>query len=364
MLNASPADEPPVTSRVTLYRRFERLQDPSEALKILRCYLPSCPARVQAVCTPQKYYRRDDGREDRFIVRVDTATTTGQRDAFVFKGYADDRGQQIMHAFHAMAPCPECPPDTCPVSRPLAYVPQERLLISRWTPGPTVWAHLERGDTAVLARIPSALTHLYRAPVRPEATTSAWTLLDEALRRCAMVCTRWPAATTTLHPLMAALQEGLPFLDPTPAALVHGDLKPEHCLWNGRHVTLIDLDSFCYTDPAYDAGRLLARVHRQCLHHPALMPRVQQILATFRTTFLSAVPTVSARNIAFYYALQYAREICRDLCSVQVREDWPRVIASYAHYAMSALQTDVWPDGERRSSTPRFARTWAAAAAS
>jgi hypothetical protein len=202
-----------------LYRRFERLQDPAEALKILQCYLPSCPARVQAVCPPPKYYRRDDGREDRFIVRVDTATTTGQRDAFVFKGYADDRGQQIMHAFHTMATCRACPPDTCPVSRPLAYVPQERLLISRWTPGPTVWAHVERGDTAVLARIPSVLTHLYRAPVRPEATTSAWTLLDEALRRCALVCTRWPAATATVHPLMAALQEGLPFLDPTPQLL-------------------------------------------------------------------------------------------------------------------------------------------------
>jgi aminoglycoside phosphotransferase (APT) family kinase protein len=163
---------------------------------------------------------------------------------------------------------------------------------------------------------------------------------------------------------MAALQEALPLLDPTPAALVHGDLKPEHCLWNGRHLTLIDLDSFCYTDPAYDAGRLLARVHRQCLPHPALMPRVRQILATFRAAFLSAVPTVSARNVSFYYALQFAREICRDLCFLQVPADWRGVIASYAHYAMSALQTDVWPDGKQRSSTPRFARARAAPAAS
>jgi Phosphotransferase enzyme family len=364
VLNASPADLPPVTSRVTLHRRFERLQDPSEALKILQCYVPSCPARVQAVCTPQKYYRRDDGRDDRFIVRVDTATTTGQREAFVFKGYADDRGQEIMHAFHAMATCRACPPDTCPVSRPLAYVPHERLLISRWVHGQTVWAHIERGYSDVLARIPSVLTHLYRAEVRPEVATTAQALLDEALTRCAMVCQRRPAATGTVQPLMAALQEALPLLDPTPAALVHGDLKPEHCLWNGRHMTLIDLDSFCYTDPAYDAGRLLARLHRQCLPHPALMPRVRQILATFRAAFLSAVPTVSARNVSFYYALQFAREICRDLCFPQVPADWPRVIASYAHYAMSALQTDVWPNGKQRSSTPRFARARAAPAAS
>jgi aminoglycoside phosphotransferase (APT) family kinase protein len=297
-------------------------------------------------------------------VRVDTATSTGERDAFVFKGYADDRGQEIMHAFHAIGTCRACPPDTCPVSKPLAYIPHERLLISRWVHGQTVWAHLKRGASAVLAHIPSVLTHLYRAEARPEAATSARTLLDQALMRCEMVCTRWPAAAGTVQPLMAALQEGLSFLDRTPPALVHGDLKPEHCFWNGRHVTLIDLDSFCYTDPAYDAGRLLARLHRQCLHHPALMPHVRQMLATFRTAFLSTVPTVSARNVSFYYALQFAREIGRDLCSVQVPADWPRVIASYAHYARSALRTDVWPDGERRSTKPRCARTSSAPAAS
>jgi hypothetical protein len=77
-----------------------------------------------------------------------------------------------MRAFHAMATCPECPPDTCPVSRPLAYLPQERLLISRWAHGQTVWAHLERGDSGVLARIPSVLTHLYRAEARPTWTAA------------------------------------------------------------------------------------------------------------------------------------------------------------------------------------------------
>jgi aminoglycoside phosphotransferase (APT) family kinase protein len=200
--------------------------------------------------------------------------------------------------------------------------------------------------------------------VRSDAATSAQTLLDEALTKCEKACKRWPAAAETVKPLMAALQEALPRLDPTPPALVHGDLKPDHCLWNGRHVTLVDFDRSCYTDPAYDAGRFLAMLHRQCLRHPALMPRVPQMLATFHAAFLSAVPAVSARNIAFYYARTFARKIYPDLVQLHVPADWPRVVEPYARYAMSALQTDVWPDGRRRSSTPRSARTWAAPAAS
>jgi aminoglycoside phosphotransferase (APT) family kinase protein len=142
-----------------------------------------------------------------------------------------------------------------------------------------------------------------------------------------------------VHPLMAALQEALPLLDSAPPALVHGDLNPDHCFWNGRHVTLIDLDNFRYTDPAYDAGRFLAMLQRQCLPHPALMARAPQMLATFRGAYLTAVPTVSTRNIAFYYALTFARKIYVDLVDLHVPADWPKVVESYAHFAMSALQT-------------------------
>jgi hypothetical protein len=325
-----------------LRKRFEQLQDPSAALEILRTDVPSYPARVEAVCTPQKFYRSHDGHDDRFVVRVDTVTMTGQREAFVFKGYAADCGQRIMHVFHAMATCPQCPPDTCPVSRPLAYLPQERLLISRWARGQSVWAHLKCGDSDVLARIPSVLAHLYQAEVRPEAVMTAQALLDEkVLPYREKALKRWPAAAATVQPLMAALQEALPLLDPTPPALIHGDLHTRNCLWNGRHVTLIDLDSFRYTDPAYDAGRFLGMLHRKCLRRPALMARAPQMLATFRAAFLSAVPAVSARNIAFYYALTLARLIYEDLGHLHVPADWPRVVEPSAHYAMAALQTGV-----------------------
>jgi Phosphotransferase enzyme family len=353
VLNPTPAetaDDPTALLR----QRFEQLQDPAVALEILDSYVPSCPARVQAICTPQKYHhdtrktdwtlggrREPNGRDDRFVVRVDTVTTTGEHETFVFKGYADDRGQRIMHLFHTMAACPECPPDTCPVSRPLAYLPQERVLISRWVHGQTVWAHLERGNSDLLQRIPSVLLHLYRSEVRPEAATTAQTRLEEALTKCERACKGWPASAATVQPLMAALQEALPLLDPTPPALVHGDLKPEHCYWNGRHVTLIDFDRSCYTDPAYDAGRFLAQLHRQYLRHPALMPHVPQMLATFRAAFLRVVPAASARNIAFYYALTFARQIDVDLGHLPVPADWPSVVEPYAHYAMSALQTGV-----------------------
>ena len=53
VLNPTPAAmaEAP---RVTLRQRFEQLQDPSVALAILDSYMPSCPARVVAICTPHK----------------------------------------------------------------------------------------------------------------------------------------------------------------------------------------------------------------------------------------------------------------------------------------------------------------------
>jgi hypothetical protein len=106
-----------------------------------------------------------------------------------------------------------------------------------------------------------------------------------------------------------------------------------------------------------DDGRFLGILQRQCLRHPALMARAPEMLATFRAAFLRAVPAVSARNIAFYYALTLARKMYRDLYSLKVPADWRKVVAAYTSYAISALQTEVWPVGQRQSSTPRFART-------
>jgi hypothetical protein len=94
------------------------------------------------------------------------------------------------------------------------------------------------------------------------------------------------------------------------------------------------------------------------------MARVPEMFATFRAAFLTVAPAVSGRNVSFYYALSFARKIYRDLLCQQVPADWPRVVASYARHALSALQADGWPDGEPRSSTPRSARTRAALTAS
>jgi hypothetical protein len=71
------------------------------------------------------------------------------------------------------------------------------------------------------------------------------------------------------------------------------------------------------------------------------MAHAPQMLATFRTAFLHAVPVASARNIAFYYALTLARQIYKDLGNLHVPADWRGIVEPYAHYAMSALQTGV-----------------------
>jgi hypothetical protein len=49
-----------------------------------------------------------------------------------------------------------------------------------------VWAHVERGDTDVLAGIPSVLVHLYQSQVIAAAATTAQTLLDDVVTKCEM----------------------------------------------------------------------------------------------------------------------------------------------------------------------------------
>jgi hypothetical protein len=72
---AETADDP----RAIWHTRVEQFQKPSAALEILRSYVPSCPTRVEAVCTPQQYLCRENGGGGRFVVRVDVLAAGDER---------------------------------------------------------------------------------------------------------------------------------------------------------------------------------------------------------------------------------------------------------------------------------------------
>ncbi|HSF33947.1 MAG TPA: aminoglycoside phosphotransferase family protein, partial [Candidatus Tectomicrobia bacterium] len=97
-------------------------------------------------------------------------------------------------------------------------------------------------------------------------------LSERTPEREAQVVQRWGSVLTTIcpalarhverlgHRLAAELEAQVQMRGP-----VHGDFHPANVLWDGNHVTLIDLDEMAYGDPLVDVGRFLASLRVSAL---------------------------------------------------------------------------------------------------
>src|SRR5207249_4811430 len=200
-------------------------------------------------------------------------------------------------------------PDRNGLCLPIAFLPQERLLIFPWVQGPFL-SEISDGRKPELlrqaARLAASLHHL---DLVPEALTTAQMLVDETRAWFDRLRARWPEAAPIVEPVMEAAQAALPCLEPTQPAPVHGDMAAGQFLWTGERLVLLDLDMFGYTDPAYDAGHFLAQLQRRCVWDLTVRDHERQWLASFRDAYFAAMPDVSPRNVSFYRGLTLLRKI-------------------------------------------------------
>jgi len=325
--------KPSLEQRSNLRAQLARLQQPDEALDVLRPVLPSDIQPGGVTCSVASVHA------DRFVMGVQAGSDDGKERAYALKVYADDIGQHVWT--HARNLAERLPRNHHGICLPLAYVPQERMLVFPWVDGRYLSEIVDDRKPELLrlaARIAADLHHL---AIVPEEVTTAQMLFDETRARCDRLRARWPETTAMIEPLMATLEKTLAFLDPADPSPVHGDLAAGQFLWTGNRLVLLDLDMFGYTDPAYDAGHFLAQLERRCLIDPTVRTFAPQWLGSFRESYLEAMPMVSPRNISFYRGMTLIRKIytiCR-----REPDRWPQLVPKLANHARQALQEVASP---------------------
>ena len=291
--------------RRTLAERRARLSSPRAVLEVLGAHLGGePPLSASAVLL--------DASPDRFVLRVEAQMPGGGHNLYAFKVYADGRGERLWRIAQALREEEARAGRDAPLCLPLAYVPQLGLAVFPWVHGVALREAIRGADAAHLglaARDAAAtLAWVHRAQIPAEAPRTAQSSLERAYLRCAKFA-RWPDALGVVQPLLSALTEALPSLEPSPATFVHGDPGPANLLYDGRRWVLIDLDRCGLGDPAHDIGYLLAQLVRRGLEQPALAPHVPQAAATLEDRYRQLMPMVPARNIAFYFAVTLAQKL-------------------------------------------------------
>lgn len=326
--------------RVAVHGRFEELMEPETALAVVQRHVPSAARAVSAVCSLAREPR------NRFVVRVDVGMADGSEATYALKGYVDERGEEIIDLYRALSRDFQERRKPSPVILPLGYARDERLLITPWVHGISFADALRAGQSDViedaLAHAPRALAALHASRIAPEAPTTAQNMVQATVERWQRHYhpRRIPEAREVVAPLTDLLQATLPHLPPSsPPTLVHGDPAPGNFLLDGEW-RLLDLDSYGYADPAYDAGYFLARLEHECLLLPAFRDRTQEVVARMHRACLDAMPKASASNMAFYYGMTLIRKVLSQYLHTPPAERdarWPGDVAHVVARATHAL---------------------------
>jgi Ser/Thr protein kinase RdoA (MazF antagonist) len=242
----------------------------------------------------------------RAIVRLDiqaTDATSGQPVArrYYAKVYRDaGEARRSYQAQEALFQAVSSANSPLIVAKPVAHLDELHTVVTTEVPGISLSKIIKRGEqqepaARAAARAVAAFHRLaVAAPPRPFAEDV--TRLREAE---ALLGSAHPGLAAQVSAMVEAIVAGLAT---APAALIHGDLKPDHMLVNGDRVALIDFDLCATADPMIDVAHLLA-----FLGKAQERARTSQADTTAADLFLSEyfahVPDTWKSRLPLYHAM-------------------------------------------------------------
>jgi hypothetical protein len=250
------------------------LTDPTTAQALLQESIgrEAHPGIRIAECVPEVVRYKPGSRCTlKYQLRYDTSDHSWP-ETVVVKTHQGDKGANAFGAMRALWATGLALGDVVTISRPLAYLPESRVLVQAAIPGDAslkdtirTALSIDNGPAldelrAQLHRTAEGLAALHRCGVRYGRTHTWDDELAEVRDVVARLSTTVPALTDAANPLLTRLQALAETVSPGHPAPAHHDFRPAQVLLHDRGVGFIDFDGFCMAEPALDIGRFRAKL--------------------------------------------------------------------------------------------------------
>ena len=251
------------------------LVDADDAAAVLQQALRSAGHDVEvAGCLPE-VVRYKPGSRCTIVYRMAYRGTPGP-DPLVAKTHQGDKGRTAWEAMRALWAQHAVTDPVVTLAEPLAYLPEERVLVQGPVPEERTLKDLAREAFAaaadggsphllddlrtVLERTAVALAALHGSGAR-YGRTATW---DEELAEVREVVARLgatvPRIGTAADPLLTRLEALHASVPADPLVSAHHDFRPAQVLLHGDRIGFIDFDGACMAEPALDLGRFRAKL--------------------------------------------------------------------------------------------------------
>src|SRR6266516_2481085 len=175
--------KPTSEQRSALRAQLARLQQPAAALEILRSVLPADFKATEVICTRQSVH------PDRFVIRAQVLSDSGEERAYALKAYSDNFGERVWAYCQKLAEHHQ--PNPSGLCLPSSYVPQERLLIFPWVDGLFLSEIVDDRKPELLRQAARVAADLHRLAIVPEQLTTVRMIVEETRARSDRLRKRW-----------------------------------------------------------------------------------------------------------------------------------------------------------------------------
>jgi hypothetical protein len=279
-----------VQSEDTALPALPKLLDPVAAGQLLgQCLVDAGHGGAQVLgCAPQVVRYKPGSRctivyqmRYRWDVEGTDAVDRKPLNPLVAKTHEGEKGQVAWQAMTALWGSPLARGDVVTVAEPLAYLPEERILVQGPVPGERTLKELAR--LALADGSPDALTELradlgktarglaalHQSGARYGRVATLAGELDEVREVVNRLSHTLPDVTAAAAPLLHRLEILDAALPADPLVSAHHDFRPAQVLINNGRVGFIDFDGAGMAEPALDLGRFRAKLRDIGVSTPA-----------------------------------------------------------------------------------------------
>jgi hypothetical protein len=251
------------------------LVDPGRAVGVLQQSLSDAGHDVEVVGCEPEIVRYKPGSRCTIVYHMQYRNGVGP-DPLVVKTHQGDKGRTAWEAMRALWEQPVARNGVVTLAEPLAYLPEERVLVQGPVPEERTLKDLARealtealteqspdllGDLReMLARTAVALAALHRSGAQYGRSATWGEELAEVREVVARLATTVPHIGAAADPLLGRLEALDSSAPADPLVSAHHDFRPAQVLLHQERIGFIDFDGSCRAEPALDVGRFRAKL--------------------------------------------------------------------------------------------------------
>jgi len=278
------------------------------------------------------------------VIRYTVQTPSGNK-MFYGKSFSGN-AERLMNTITDLHRSSQENPDMPLISVPVAIWPEMEMILQTAVPNGVEFTHFiydQRYDASVreswMVKAGRALGVFHKSSMAPSETKTVYDDLRDLHEYTLIIAKIKPDLAIKYEEVIQQILTRVnQFQEPEPVAS-HGAMRTDQFILQGDRLAIIDLDSYCWANPARDLGNFLAYLCWKAIRQPEHAQFVESAGRAFLQGYLSVHEDIDEKWLSVYQAASLLKIAGRRFRSLSYLE-WPLVI-HLIQAAFAAITEDL-----------------------